>query len=524
MNCRRIGGFLGGAEWAAKGAHDVRPHRRCDDGRKSAKSVSTRCRYEGMVDFDEGRCGWPGQRQQIACDLSRQSDSPLEKVRFQVFGPAHPEILFVDTKASKYVGRLKWDDTPDKQIPAAKSGQGPKEVKWEEITDDKESESPRGRKKPVVPFRLRLFSIGCPRLGCGGTWRGMCTKLSSLEDERFRRIAFAFRALGTIKTRLFGMRGKVECQGRGMPSGNLRNSFYVNQGPNEEIGTSKICQINDFSETDPKILRKAKKKIAKITYVTWERFVPKSIPTGQRGTHNSVQPAQNIEKNNSSWEKLRSISNFAAICLWFELGTCAISSSQRCIDSSPRSLRRGWSWKVPILRLCVKTWQDSFQVLQTTGLAHAGKPQNFSDHISGQHDGAKTANPALVISRPSEDVQRGPNMQLSHGVHRTPSGDPAKQVKNHQSLAQVLKSSNFLSLLLGPVDSQAFLLPPPIGLPQLRHASSQAAISKGTARHVVSGKSRHVPIIHNETLRNSWEYSETVSLAKFLFSRGNQIS
>ncbi|KAJ7776762.1 hypothetical protein DFH07DRAFT_766466 [Mycena maculata] len=133
-----------------------------------------------------------------------------------------------------------------------------------------------------------------------------------------------------------------------------------------------------------------------------------------------------------------------------------------------------------------------------------------SDHISGQHDGAKTANPALVISRPSEDVQRGPNMQLSRGVHKTPSGDPAKQVKNHQSLAQVLKSSNFLSLLLGPVDSQAFLLPSPIGLP-IRHASSQAAISKGTARHVVSGKSRHVPIIHNETLRNSWEYSETES-------------
>ncbi|KAJ7760610.1 hypothetical protein DFH07DRAFT_771700 [Mycena maculata] len=131
-----------------------------------------------------------------------------------------------------------------------------------------------------------------------------------------------------------------------------------------------------------------------------------------------------------------------------------------------------------------------------------------SDHISGQHDGAKTANPALVISRPSEDVQRGPNMQLSHGVHKTPSGDPAKQVKNHQSLAQVLKSSNFLSLLLGPVDSRTFLLPPPIGLP-IRHASSQAAISKGTTHHVVSGKSQHVPIIHNETLRNSWEYSET---------------
>ncbi|KAJ7748271.1 hypothetical protein DFH07DRAFT_1036585 [Mycena maculata] len=136
-----------------------------------------------------------------------------------------------------------------------------------------------------------------------------------------------------------------------------------------------------------------------------------------------------------------------------------------------------------------------------------------SDHISGQHDGAKTANPALVISRLSEDVQRGPNMQLSRGVHKTPSGDPAKQVKNHQSLAQVFKSSNFLSLLLGPVDSQAFLLPPLLVSPLfalniLRHASSQAAISKGTARHVVSGKSRHVPIIHNETLRNSWEYSE----------------
>ncbi|KAJ7733540.1 hypothetical protein DFH07DRAFT_937794 [Mycena maculata] len=104
-------------------------------------------------------------------------------------------------------------------------------------------------------------------------------------------------------------------------------------------------------------------------------------------------------------------------------------------------------------------------------------------------------------------------MQLSRGVHKTPSGDPAKQVKNHQSLAQVLKSSNFLSLLLGPVDSQAFLLPPPIGLP-IRHASSQAAISKGTARHVVSGKSRHVPIIYNEMLRNSWEYSETSSFIR----------
>ncbi|KAJ7716053.1 hypothetical protein DFH07DRAFT_947649 [Mycena maculata] len=135
--------------------------------------------------------------------------------------------------------------------------------------------------------------------------------------------------------------------------------------------------------------------------------------------------------------------------------------------------------------------------------------QDLARQLSSQHDGAKTANPALVISRPSEDVQRGPNMQLSHGVHKIPSGDPAKQVKNHQSLAQVLKSSNFLSLLLGPVDSQAFLLPPPIGLP-IRHASSQAAISKGTARHVVSGKSWHVPIIHNETLRNSWEYSETL--------------
>ncbi|KAJ6501416.1 hypothetical protein DFH09DRAFT_1102486 [Mycena vulgaris] len=63
--------------------------------------------------------------------------------------------------------------------------------------------------------------------------------------------------LGTIKTRLFGMRGKVKCRGRRMPLGNLRSSFYVNQGPNEEIDTSKISQINDLSETDPKILRKA---------------------------------------------------------------------------------------------------------------------------------------------------------------------------------------------------------------------------------------------------------------------------
>ncbi|KAJ7760673.1 hypothetical protein DFH07DRAFT_771754 [Mycena maculata] len=99
--------------------------------------------------------------------------------------------------------------------------------------------------------------------------------------------------LGTIKTRLFGTCGKVECEGRGMPSGNLRNSFYVNQGPNEEIGMSKICQINDFSETHPKTLRKAKtnrknkkqRKNAFVSQVAWERFVRKSTPTGPKGVH-----------------------------------------------------------------------------------------------------------------------------------------------------------------------------------------------------------------------------------------------
>ncbi|KAJ7720751.1 CHAT domain-containing protein [Mycena maculata] len=111
--------------------------------------------------------------------------------------------------------------------------------------------------------------------------------------------------LGTIKTRLFGTRGKVECQGRGMPSGNLRNSFYVNQGPNEEIGTSRICQINDFSETDPKILRKAKRNRKNIVKITNRLLLVWAAKWAKRGTHNSVQPAQNIEKNNGSWEKLR---------------------------------------------------------------------------------------------------------------------------------------------------------------------------------------------------------------------------
>ena len=40
-----------------------------------------------------------------------------------------------------------------------------------------------------------------------------------------------------------------------MPSGNLGNSFHVNLDANEEIDTSKISEINDFSETYPKILR-----------------------------------------------------------------------------------------------------------------------------------------------------------------------------------------------------------------------------------------------------------------------------